>query len=877
MLMAGLIMPAIAQEKVEVDGWKSIGTTQSYDRQTQGSVYPMTQRHSDGFIGATWTNEDNPPFSGSTTPLRGIGYSYSTDGGQTWSEPESRVGGIPIYWPSYAQWGANGEAILGRSADSYTHQGTQIKDGLVLLTRTNKGQGAWTIRTIPYPAGTPLENGWIMAWARMITSGENNQYVHIMTHTRSGNGDVPYQGYTTPVFYYRTSDGGVTWDHEAVLVPEIAGMEWGQYPECPVFTDKISMAQHGDVIAASFISLGDHSYILKSVDNGNTWTATKFYDAKVHYYGTPQQYAETCYAPCLGTIAVDNFGMVHVAFAVQLVSNSEEAGNVPYYTGATTSFLSYWNENMATLSSDDYTLEVIDVVMDELIDVENLMNGTIYVKSTTPKWPIIGFYTPDPWYGNTFIIDNDAIQDWGTSSYGIAGLFSFPQMVFDENNTLHLAYLGIISCGIDGYNRWYRHPYYTATPNGGENWIPREYLVNYIDVIDQEFAYLTLAGIDDNKWLYLMAQVDVYAGTYTPYAGYSPDHASTLNHFYHFRVHGGNIGSCFPATNLTVNYTAECKAVLTWNPPSQDDFTYKIYRDGTLLATLNNVTSYTDTGFDATAGHIWKITVVCPENESFPISVTKPACTVPPCNPVTGATATVNCKKATLAWTAVAGSPKYKVSRDGVVLATVTTPQYTENSTFEGGKTYIWEIVTVCAESESDAVEVSAVADCPPCPPITDATATINCSTAYISWMTVAGAKGYKILKNGGLLATLPGTAVGFEYMDDFELGKTYKWDIITICEENESEKTEVAATADCVGINELLNNVAIYPNPVSGMITIEATDFEKVEVYNPVGQLIETRTVKTFDVSSYDAGLYFFKVYDINNNSITKRIMVAK
>jgi hypothetical protein len=72
MLIAGLTIAATAQKKevsgtfVEVGLWRYAGVSQSYDRQSQGSVYPMTQRHDDGFIGCTWTNEDNKiPFNGS--------------------------------------------------------------------------------------------------------------------------------------------------------------------------------------------------------------------------------------------------------------------------------------------------------------------------------------------------------------------------------------------------------------------------------------------------------------------------------------------------------------------------------------------------------------------------------------------------------------------------------------------------------------------------------------------------------------------------------------------------------------------------------------------------------------------------------------------
>jgi hypothetical protein len=167
--------------------------------------------------------------------------------------------------------------------------------------------------------------------------------------------------------------------------------------------------------------------------------------------------------------------------------------------------------------------------------------------------------------------------------------------------------------------------------------------------------------------------------------------------------------------------------------------------------------------------------------------------------------------------------------------------------------------------------------DIPPCDHVLAASATIaECATATIVWTNIEGAKEYRISREGVDDATV--AASPYIETAEFEEGKTYKWTIVTVCEENESEGVEVTATAECeVGINELSNSVAIYPNPSSSMVTIIANNFAKVEVYNTVGQLVETRTVNTVDVSSYNTGIYFFKVYDSANNSVTKRVMVTK
>ena len=568
MVLAGLMMPVIAQEKlalnesksvyanervvsdlglsglgmlptnlrgtlVDVEGWKSVGTSDGYDRQSQGCIYPMAKIHTDGFIGATWTNEDNPPFGSGSTQTRGIAYAFSKDGGKTWAEADMRVGGIPLYWPSYVQWGPNGEAILGRSADTYEHEGTQILNGLVLMTRENKGVGEWTLRTVPYPAGTPVEDGWVMAWSRMVTGGDNHQYIHIMTHTRKGaTCSEYYEGACEPVFYYRTQDGGATWDIEAELVPEVAGIEWIKYPDpmYPSYTDRISIAAHGDVVAVSFISQPYHSYVLKSVDNGSTWNAIKFFHNPVNWYATPQEYSEACYTPTHGNVAVDLNGKVHVAFAVIMVQNAEgdSYSYWPHYYG---SFLSYWNEDMPLLDGDNYLDEDIDVLMSTFIDDSNIENKQLIIKSTTPEWPIVGFYTTSD--SDVFTIDNNTINAWAFDSYGTAGLFSFPQMAFDKDNKMHLTYLGLLDNGSDD-SRWFRHPYHT-TRNTDGTWTPTEYLVNWIDLIDKEFAYLTLAGLYDDK-MFLMAQTDASAGTNGPYPGEGPDHPAGVNTFYFFYV-----------------------------------------------------------------------------------------------------------------------------------------------------------------------------------------------------------------------------------------------------------------------------------------------------------------------------------------------------
>jgi hypothetical protein len=317
-------------------------------------------------------------------------------------------------------------------------------------------------------------------------------------------------------------------------------------------------------------------------------------------------------------------------------------------------------------------------------------------------------------------------------------------------------------------------------------------------------------------------------------------------------ITGATGSTCDPATDLNVVYNGDCdEAVLTWTSPSAGA-TCNVYRDEVKITTVTT-TTYTDASFDATKSHKWSVKVDCSGAESVEVAKTMPACDPIP------------------------GEFTYNIYRNDVLIGTVDTETYTDTS-FDKTVAYTWSVKVDCENGlESAAVNKAMVACYTPCPVVTGAKAIIeNCEKATITWTAAAGAAKYKIEREG--VAAVEADASPYTEEFEFEKGKTYTWTITTICTSGEeAEGVKASAIAGCVGVNELANNIAIFPNPSNSTVTISAPDFAKVEVYNTVGQLVETRTVNIVDVSSYNTGVYFFKVYDSNNNSVTKRIMVTK
>jgi hypothetical protein len=227
-----------------------------------------------------------------------------------------------------------------------------------------------------------------------------------------------------------------------------------------------------------------------------------------------------------------------------------------------------------------------------------------------------------------------------------------------------------------------------------------------------------------------------------------------------------------------------------------------------------------------------------------------------------------------------APAPKYNVYMNGVLVANgIEETAYTHTTAVEQGVDVEWCVTQVCTyggESATGCVTDKCSDVVVVCNPATDLAVTMEECTATLTWTAAANMPNakYNVYRDGKKIITVTGT----EYVDaNIEHAVLHTWTVKTVCENGEATPSNEATGACEEGINEHTNNVAIFPNPVSGMITIQTANFEKVEIYNTIGQLIETKTVNSFDVSSYNTGIYFFKIYTTNNDKVTKRVVVTK
>ncbi|MBC8320014.1 MAG: T9SS type A sorting domain-containing protein [Bacteroidetes bacterium] len=349
-----------------------------YDLQSNSSMPNRIYAFDDGTIATTWTRGmESPP----TCPDRGTGYNYFD--GTSWGDyPTARIEEQRTGWPNIAPYGVNGEI-------NCSHSG--VDDGLIFSWRENKGVGAWNYFNLVGPP--PNED---ILWPRMITSGENNEIIHVICITPpEANGGSIYEDLNGALLYSRSSDGGVTWDPENEILDGVSSDHTNAWN-----ADNYAWAQPvGDNLA--FIAFGGtrDGVVMKSTDGGNNWERILFYESIAPFYTLGDVLPNYGGGDGYNAAVIDDEGIVHIAFGRQ-IHNADEAGSYyfPYTDG-----LVYWNETMDPLDT---------AMIQSVIIAEDWTTTNLYQNGNLAAWT-----QPN---GNDTIV--------GVATYQ-ASLTSMPQLV----------------------------------------------------------------------------------------------------------------------------------------------------------------------------------------------------------------------------------------------------------------------------------------------------------------------------------------------------------------------------------------------------------------------------------------------------------------
>lgn len=298
--------------------------TTNYDLQSNSSLGNRIATWSNGcasFV-ATWDHSNNTSF-----PDRGAGYNhYCPDTKGMGDEPEERQEPMRSGWPSIAACG-DGEVLASHAS------GTNV------YYRPMRGEGEWQL-LVNFPEGT---------WPRVVCSGPNDEYIHVVFADQIGNA-APYDNH---VYYVRSTDRGQTWS-EVIDFPGIDNSDNGEYRN-QLSADDYVMAANGNDVVVMFSSYTTEVFYMISHDNGETWERQIIAPYPVlgengepvhaiDFADFPEGMTDTIHT-CDNSqsITIDDNGVVHATFGLfhWQVADADSYNYWPAYGYG----ILYWNSN----------------------------------------------------------------------------------------------------------------------------------------------------------------------------------------------------------------------------------------------------------------------------------------------------------------------------------------------------------------------------------------------------------------------------------------------------------------------------------------------------------------------------------------------------
>ena len=310
----------------------------TYDLQSNGFLANRMYQLKDGSVAVT-ANFSAEEYDASFLD-RGTGYSFAAGGDVDLFEmPEARVEDIRTGWPTIAPYGAEGEILVNHA------------EGLNYWIREKAGEGEWDgPHAIPNPDPAKLEGieaGLSLAWPRVVTSGENNEVVHIFAAAQGS------EGYHQ--FYVRSTDLQ-NWDVQFAPLA-IDGYHTGFYA-----ADDCAASSNGKDIAVVYCTgFMSHVMLYESNDEGLTWKSRMVWESPIHgldWTTDENSLIEKLYGPTHASVAIGNDGVSHVVLGVGLYDRPELSNSYMIYAGLMTDGIAYWNDTTAW----EYRVEGLDTI-----------------------------------------------------------------------------------------------------------------------------------------------------------------------------------------------------------------------------------------------------------------------------------------------------------------------------------------------------------------------------------------------------------------------------------------------------------------------------------------------------------------------------------
>ncbi len=470
-----------------------------FDMQSNASIANRFVMWDDGTMAAVCTYGVTNP-TGFAFPDRGTGYNYFN--GAAWGpKPTSRIETARTGWPAIAKAGPNGEIVLAHVSGTAN---------MKVNYRTTKGAGAWTESDFP-PAPTGASG---LLWPRVISSGTDNNFIHVFVMTAPvGNGGTPYLGQDGALLYYRSSDAGVTWDIQGELLDGLGSDSYLDFS-----SDTYSLASKGDMVVMLHGSAWKDMFIMKSLDNGDTWEKTIIWEHPYPFFDFDVTLMDDTLYACdnSSNMAIDDNGMVHVVWGIGRVARLAAAPPDPgtYNYWPYTDGIGYWNESM------------------DMIPEANNPHHTMMPEYLEELGMLIG-WTQDV-NNSGFIFDYEGTGDPQFNSYRSLGISCMPTIAI-KGSMIALVYSSVTETFVTAdETQNYKHLWSRFSYDLGQTWGDfRDLQADNIFHLFDECIYPVMADQTDQDGVFqLIYNADNIPGIFA----FDEDHDPVINRIIHNRM-----------------------------------------------------------------------------------------------------------------------------------------------------------------------------------------------------------------------------------------------------------------------------------------------------------------------------------------------------
>lgn len=303
--------------KAPADG-NIVGTTW-YDLQTNSGMQRRLHLEEDGTLHAVWTmgTEDGA----GTFPERGTGYNVRVDG--TWGpQPTERIegpvgDGPRVGWPTVNKTASGRLFAMAHVSGGTTDQGLSF-------TYKDEGDTEWTNNIV-----TPTDPD--ATWVRIAVDGDN-------IYAISSHFDVDFDGFYQGIGFFRSLDGGDTWEGPISLPMDehFANITVDSYP-IDARDGKIAFVHGG---------YANQLVVYTSENNGDSWETDVLLTNSDPFALDANNLMEPVGLMDEMSLVIDDAGDVHVAGAWVYNFKTPEAtqDGGPFYATERAGIL-YWKEN----------------------------------------------------------------------------------------------------------------------------------------------------------------------------------------------------------------------------------------------------------------------------------------------------------------------------------------------------------------------------------------------------------------------------------------------------------------------------------------------------------------------------------------------------